>query len=142
MQQNSNPNTPPTSVATAYRTMLHACKAMVSAQHAGPITPEMYVAWDQAQHIVKNAEAKPVIQNIVMMQQALEVAEQELCTLGALLTEEGWETWTIKLALDVVRIALYGGDGDGQGPEHFTIALAALKAQNDKEEREAACNRT
>lgn len=145
MQQNTKPATPPEFVATSYSRALNACRAMVSAQHAGPITPDMMVAWDSGYHVVRDAEghAMPVIKAISMMQEALKEAEDELCSIGAELTNDGWDTWTIKLALDVIRIALYGGDGDGQGPEHFDLARAALRAQRDKQAaEEAACNRT
>ncbi|MCD5326795.1 hypothetical protein ACFFU8_17980 [Chromobacterium piscinae] len=136
MQPNTKPITPPEFVATAYASAISACRNMVSAQHAGPITPEMYTAWTNAQRIVDEAanHAIPVVETITMLKEALHEAEDELCRLGAEIMNDGWDTWTIKLALDVIRIALYGGDGDGQGPEHFENARAALKAQRDKEQ--------
>ncbi|MCD5326716.1 hypothetical protein ACFFU8_18380 [Chromobacterium piscinae] len=139
-QTNTKTTTPPEFVATSYARTLNACRAMVSAQHAGPITPDMMAAWDCGHRVVREAEghAMPVIKTVSMMQEALKEAEDELCRLGAELTNEGWNTWNIKLALDVVRIALYGGDGDGQGPEHFEVARAALQAQRDKEDKEVA----
>ncbi|MGC0155380.1 hypothetical protein ACPRNU_23215 [Chromobacterium vaccinii] len=137
---NTKPTTPPEFVATSYARALNACRAMVSAQHAGPITPDMITAWDSGHRVVREAEghAMPVIKTVSMMQEALKEAEDELCHLGAELTNEGWDTWTIKLTLDVIRIALYGGDGDGQGPEHFESARAALQAQRDTEDKETA----
>lgn len=75
--------------------------------------------------------------DMAMLHAALKEAEDELCALGATLTNEGWDTQTIKLTLDVVRIALYGGDGDGQGPEHFEQARNALQAQRVVEAKES-----
>lgn len=66
---------------------------------------------------------------------ALKEAEDELCQIGMLLTEEGWDTFTIARTLDVVRIALYGGDGNGHGIEAFP---AAVKALHDLRAEEAA----
>ncbi|OQS32482.1 hypothetical protein [Chromobacterium haemolyticum] len=131
---NTQKMTPPASTAASYTNLQNACRAMVSAQHAGPITPEMQKAWDAGLKAVESSDTAQAVSNIRMMQEALKEAENELCSLGMLLTDEGWETWTIKLTLDLVRIALYGGDGDGQGPEQFEMALEALKTQRDKEE--------
>ncbi|AOZ48796.1 hypothetical protein [Chromobacterium vaccinii] len=138
MQPNTKPVTPPEFVATSYARAFNACQAMVSAQHAGPITPDMMAAWDNGRRVVNEADGAQALKAISMLQAALKEAEDELCHLGAELTNEGWDTWTIKLTLDVIRIALYGGDGDGQGPEHFESARAALQAQRDKEDKETA----
>lgn len=121
--------------------LLAACKAMVAAQHAGPITDEMFKAWEQGRAAISAVEAEnqrtKSSTNLNMLEVALHEAEDELCTLGATLVNEGWDTMTIKLTLDVVRIALYGGDGDGQGPEHFGQARNTLKTQRLAEERAA-----
>lgn len=74
----------------------------------------------------------PGITNIDLLHAALKDAEDELCSLGHTLVHEGWNTGTIALTLDVVRIALYGTDGAGNGPEGFKPAqarLAALRAE-------------
>lgn len=59
-----------------------------------------------------------------MLHAALKDAEDELCALG--------HTLTIALTLDVIRIALYGSDGAGNGPEGVESArerLAALRVE-------------
>ncbi|BBL69720.1 hypothetical protein [Methylogaea oryzae] len=68
-----------------------------------------------------------------LMKAALEEAESELCYVGHSLVHEGYDTATIALALDLVRIALWGGNGDGKGPEHFEAIQAALKAKREEE---------
>lgn len=72
------------------------------------------------------------ITDIKVLHAALKDAEDELCSLGHVLVHEGWNTDTIALTLDVIRIALYGTDGSGNGPEGFQSAqarLAALRAE-------------
>jgi hypothetical protein len=74
----------------------------------------------------------PGLTNIDVLHSALKDAEDELCAMGDALVHEGWDTGTITLTLDVIRIALYGSDGAGNGPEGFEPArarLAALRAQ-------------
>jgi len=70
--------------------------------------------------------------DIDVLHAALKVAEDELCAMGDTLVNEGWDTGTIALTLDVIRIALYGSDGAGNGPEGFESArarLATLRAE-------------
>ena len=77
----------------------------------------------------------------VLQAAALKDAEDELCALGHTLDHEGWDTGTIALTLDVVRIALYGNDGAGNGPEEFGPArerLAAIRAEETRRKKEAA----
>lgn len=73
--------------------------------------------------------------DIEMLRGALQEAEDELCALGDTLVNEGWDTTTITLTLNVVRIALYGNDGTGQGVDKFEGARQAL---NDVRAAEAA----
>ncbi|WP_146126626.1 hypothetical protein [Burkholderia contaminans] len=72
--------------------------------------------------------------DIGMLRGALQEAEDELCALGDTLVNEGWDT-TTTLTLNVVRIALYGNDGAGQGVDKFEGARQAL---NDVRAAEAA----
>lgn len=77
----------------------------------------------------------PGTANIDVLHAALKDAEDELCGQGHTLVHEGWDTGTIALTLDVIRIALYGTDGAGNGPEGFEPArarLAALRAEEAK----------
>lgn|GEM_PF-6298964 len=64
---------------------------------------------------------------------ALKEAEDELCALGHTLVNEGWDTTTIALTLDVVRIALYGSDGAGNGVEQFAVARDRLASRRAEE---------
>lgn len=84
------------------------------------------------------------ITDIDVLHAALKDAEDELCALGHTLVHEGWDTGSIALTLDVIRIALYGSDGAGNGPEGFESArerLAAIRAEEARrtkqEERRA-----
>jgi hypothetical protein len=65
--------------------------------------------------------------DVEMLRGALEEAENELCDLGHTLVNEGWNTATIMRTLDVVRIALYGSDGVGNGLEGFERARTVLR---------------
>ena len=74
----------------------------------------------------------PGTADIDVLHAALKDAEDELCALGHTLVHEDWDTGTIALTLEVIRIALYGSDGAGNGPEGFASArerLAALRAE-------------
>lgn len=74
----------------------------------------------------------PELTDIDVLHAALKDAEDELCGLGHTLVNQGWDTGTITLTLDVIRIALYGNDGAGNGPEGFSQAqakLAGLRAE-------------
>lgn len=64
---------------------------------------------------------------------ALKEAEDELCALGHTLVNEGWDTTTIALTLDVVRIALYGSDGASNGVEQFAAARDRLASRRQEE---------
>lgn len=64
--------------------------------------------------------------DVDVMCAALKEAEDELCALGDALVNEGWDTTTIALTLGVIRIALYGSDGAGNGREGFETARNAL----------------
>lgn len=64
---------------------------------------------------------------------ALQDAEDELCALGHALVNEGCDTTTIALTLDVIRIALYGTDGAGNGVEQFAAARHRLAARREEE---------
>lgn len=70
----------------------------------------------------------PAVIKIDVLHAALKEAEDELCTLGQTLSAEGWDTGTIAFTLDVIRIALYGTDGAGNGPDEFESARARLLA--------------
>lgn len=50
-----------------------------------------------------------------------------------MLVNEGWDTTTIALTLDVVRIALYGSDGAGNGVEQFAVARDRLASRRAEE---------
>lgn len=74
----------------------------------------------------------PGTDNIDVLRAALKDAEDELCSLGHTLVNQGWDTGTISSTLNVIRIALYGTDGAGNGVEGFESArarLAALRAE-------------
>lgn len=74
----------------------------------------------------------PGTDNIDVLRAALKHAEDELCSLGHTLVNQGWGTETIALTLGVIRIALYGTDGAGNGLKGFAPArerLSALWAQ-------------
>eukprot|EP01042_Synura_sphagnicola_P019070 gene19070-24123_t len=73
------------------------------------------------------------ITDVEQLHAALKDAEDELCELGHQLVNKGWDTNTITLTLDVVRIALYGTDGRGNGPERFQGARDDLAAQRKEE---------
>lgn len=55
----------------------------------------------------------PGSNDLEVLRVALKEVEDELCSLGIRLVNEGWETATIARTLDVIRIALYGSDGFG-----------------------------
>lgn len=65
-------------------------------------------------------------QDVKVLRTALKEAEDELCALGDALVHEGWDTATIARTLDVVRIALYGTDGAGNGVDGFEPARKVL----------------
>ncbi|WP_334001488.1 hypothetical protein [Burkholderia gladioli] len=65
--------------------------------------------------------------NVEVLRDALAEAENELCSLGDMLVNDGWDTATITYTLDVIRIALYGNDGSGNGPEGFEAAIARVR---------------
>lgn len=66
--------------------------------------------------------------NVDVLRAALKDTEDELCVLGHTLVNQGWNTDSISMTLDVLRIALYGSDGRGNGLEHFALAQAELAA--------------
>jgi hypothetical protein len=80
-----------------------------------------------------------VSNDIEILRLALKEAEDELCDLGMQLMNEGWDTTTIARTLDVLRIALYGTDGAGNGLERFEVArkllhdVRAVEAATSKE---------
>ena len=76
--------------------------------------------------------------DIASLHAALKDAEDELCELGHQLVNEGWDTNTITMTLDVVRIALYGTDGRGNGPERFQGARDDLAKLREEEAARAA----
>jgi len=76
--------------------------------------------------------------NIEVLHAALKDAEDELCAMGDTLVNQGWNTDTITMTIDVLRIALYGTDGRGNGPEHFDKARAELAALREEEAASAA----
>ena len=75
----------------------------------------------------------PGSNDVDVLHAALKDAETELCSLGHTLVNQGWDTETINLTLDIVRIALYGTDGAGNGLEGFKPALARLAALRAEE---------
>lgn len=75
----------------------------------------------------------PGMTDIDVLHAALKDAEDELCAMGDALAHEGWDTGTIALTLDVIRLALYGSDGAGNGPEGFAPARARLAALRKQE---------
>lgn len=80
------------------------------------------------------------ITDVDVLHAALKDAEHELCALGHTLVHEGWDTGTVALTLNVIRIALYGSDGAGNGVEGFASArarLAAIRAEEARRQREA-----
>jgi hypothetical protein len=82
----------------------------------------------------------PATADIDVLHTALKDAEDELCALGHTLVHKGWDTGTIALTLDVIRIALYGTDGAGNGPEGFESAralLAVARAEEATRQKEA-----
>lgn len=82
----------------------------------------------------------PATANIDVLHAALKDAEDELCALGHALVHNGQNTETIALTLDVIRIALYGTDGAGNGLDGFESArvlLAAARAEEAKRQKEA-----
>ncbi|BFG80789.1 hypothetical protein PTKU46_88230 [Paraburkholderia terrae] len=64
--------------------------------------------------------------DIEVLRAALKEAEDELCSLGDTLVNEGWDTATISHTLHVIRIAIYGSDGAGRGLAEFEAARKAL----------------
>lgn len=72
-----------------------------------------------------------------LLRAALKEAEDELCALGHTLVNDGWDTATITCTLHVVRIALYGTDGFGQGPDDFEAARQTLHALRAAEAAES-----
>lgn len=64
--------------------------------------------------------------DVRILRTALLEAEQELCNLGHELVKEGWDLTTTERTLDVLRIALYGSDGAGNGIEGFETARIGL----------------
>ncbi|MFY4713445.1 hypothetical protein ACVCH0_01050 [Burkholderia glumae] len=68
----------------------------------------------------------PGTNDVDVLRSALAEAEDELCSLGHSLVNEGWDTTTIARTLDVIRIALYGNDGAGNGLEGFEQARKIL----------------
>lgn len=80
----------------------------------------------------------PASTDIEVLHAALKDAEDELCCLGHTLVNQGWETGTIAMTIDVLRIALYGTDGRGNGPEYFDKARAELAALRKDEAATAA----
>ena len=64
--------------------------------------------------------------DIEVLRLALKDAEDELCQLGDLLVNEGWNMTTTACTLNVIRIALYGTDGAGNGLEGFEPARKVL----------------
>ena len=77
----------------------------------------------------------PRTNDINVLHAALKDAEDELCALGHTLVNEGWDTGSTALTLDVVRIALYGSNSAGNGPEGFESArmlLAEKRAEKAK----------
>jgi hypothetical protein len=79
----------------------------------------------------------PGTTDIAILRIALKEAEDELCQLGHELVNQGWETGTIAKTLDVLRIALYGSDGAGNGLESFDQACSTLRALRAQEEASA-----
>jgi len=82
----------------------------------------------------------PRTNDINVLHAALKDAEDELYALGHTLVNEGWDTESIALTLDVVRMALYGSDRAGDGPEGFESArmlLAEKRAQEAKRQEQA-----
>ena len=77
----------------------------------------------------------PATANIDVLHAALKDAEDELRSLGHTLDHEGGNTGTIALTLEVIRIALYGTDSAGNGPEGFESARALLAAARSEEVR-------
>ena len=74
----------------------------------------------------------PGTTEIAIFRIALKEAEDELCQLEGRLVAQGRGTGTIAKTLDVLRIALYGSDGAGNGLGSFDnacLALRALRAQ-------------
>lgn len=71
--------------------------------------------------------------DIQVLHAALKDAEDELCALGHVLVNQGQDTDSITLTIDVLRIALYGTDGRGNGPENFERARAELAALRSEE---------
>lgn len=81
------------------------------------------------------------ITDVDVLHAALKDAEDELCALGHTLDHEGRDTETIALTLGVIRIALYGSDGAGNGLDQFVSTregLAAVRAEEALRQREAA----
>lgn len=66
--------------------------------------------------------------DIDVLQVALKDAEDELCSLDHALVDQDWDTGTIALTLDVIRIALYGTDNAGNGLKALDPARARLEA--------------
>ena len=84
--------------------------------------------------------AVPRTNDINVLHAALKDAEEELCALGHTLVNEGFDTGSIALTLDVLRMALYGSDSAGNGPEGFELArmlLAAKRAEEAKRQEQA-----
>ncbi|EIM99283.1 hypothetical protein WQE_19834 [Paraburkholderia hospita] len=63
---------------------------------------------------------------IEVLRAALKEAEDELCSLGDTLVNDGWDTATISHTLHVVRIAAYGTDGAGRSLSDFEAARKVL----------------
>lgn len=73
-----------------------------------------------------------------VLRSALKEAEDELCQVGHELVNQGWETGTIAKTLDVLRIALYGSDGAGNGLDEFENSRVVLHEMRAKEAAAAA----
>ncbi|MCA8270361.1 hypothetical protein [Burkholderia vietnamiensis] len=74
-----------------------------------------------------------------ILRSALKEAEEELCSLGDMLTNDGWDTLTIARTLDVVRIALYGGNGFGLGIGDFDSVRKVLHELREVESGGKQC---
>lgn len=75
----------------------------------------------------------PGTTDIAIFRIALKEAEDELHQLRQELVKQGWKTGTVAKTLDVLRIALYGADGAGNGIESFDLACSTLRALRAKE---------
>lgn len=92
-----------------------------------------YVSFIAVQAIYSRGKHMTEMTKTDIQRVALKEAEDELCALGHTLVNEGWDTTTIAMTLDVVRIALYGSDGAGNGVEQFAVARDRLASRRAEE---------